>query len=66
MLNSMLERENDSYLPSLDFVSKVLDNNEINDIIKKIDVINQFLIDVKYNVNANLFMDNFIISMGGN
>ena len=33
--------------------------------IWSVDVINKFLIDVNYNVNANLFVDNFVISLGG-
>lgn len=65
VLNCLLGRDKKFYLPDNDVVLKVVDNNEINDIIYKIDVINKFLIDVNYNVNANLFVDNFVISLGG-
>lgn len=40
-------------------------NVQINDIIKKIDVINDFMYKFSFNVNLNLFMDNFVISMKG-
>lgn len=44
---------------------KILENNSLNDIIKKIDIVNKFIYDSKYNVNTNLFLDNYIISLGG-
>jgi len=66
VLNVLLGRDKKAYLPTNDLVNKVVDNNQIDDIIYKIDVINDFLVNVNYNVNANLFIDNFVISMGGN
>ena len=45
--------------------SGTVDKNEINDIIYKIEVINEFLYLIQFNVNMNLFIDNFVISMGG-
>ena len=62
-LNIKLGRNVDSFLPNISFIKNLVDNNEINDIIYKIDVINNFLINSVYNVNLNLFMDNFIISI---
>ncbi len=43
----------------------ITNNNEISDIIRKIEVITRFSFLCENNVNNNLFMDNFIISMGG-
>lgn len=65
ILNIKLGRAVSLFLPKISFMSEVVDNNEIDDIIYKIDVINKFIRDSYYNVNMNLFMDNFIISMGG-
>ena len=63
-LNLKINRDNSYYVPD----SLVKDNiakNEINDIINKIEVINDFLYLINFNVNMNLFIDNFVISIGG-
>lgn len=65
VLNIKLNRNVDKFLPNVSFISKIIDNNSFDDIIYKIDVINKFISDSFYNVNQNLFMDNFIISMRG-
>lgn len=63
VVNIMLGREG-RILP-LDFnLEIVVENNEISDIIRKIDVISKFIYNFKFNVNVNLFLDNFIISLG--
>lgn len=49
----------------LDIKKKIVQKSSINDIIYKIDVINKFILDIKYNVNIDLFIDSFIISFGG-
>ncbi len=64
VLNSLLDREN-FYIPFVDFKEKIMKKNDINDIIYKIDVIDRFIYNSRYNVNINLFLDNFIISLGG-
>lgn len=45
-------------------IEKIAKNNDSRVIIKKMEIINQFIFDLKFNVNINLFLDNFIISMG--
>lgn len=52
------------YLPDLE-LENIVKKNEISGIIKKIDIINDFLYKLSFNVNLNLFMDNFVISMKG-
>ena len=62
-VNIMLGR--DGRILPLDFnLEIVVENNEISDIIRKIDVISKFIHNFKFNVNVNLFLDNFIISLG--
>ena len=48
----------------VDEIKKISDKNDTRDIIKKIEVIDGFIFNLRYNVNMNLFMDNFIIRMG--
>lgn len=56
----------DCYVTSfLDIKKKIMQKNSVNDIIRKIDVLNRFILDIKYNVNIDLFIDSFIISFGG-
>lgn len=52
-------------LPNYFNFDSIIGVNDISSVIRKIDVINRFLYDVKYNVNMNLFLDNFIICMDG-
>ena len=57
--------DRDARVLPLEFnLENVVKNNEISDIIRKIDVINKFIYNFKFNVNVNLFLDNFIISLG--
>lgn len=65
ILNAKIGRCDVLYLPLGDYKYDIVDNNEINDIIYKIDVINEFLSKSIYNVNSNLFIDNFVICLGG-
>lgn len=46
-------------------INKIVEKNNVNDIIKKIDIINQFLENSNYNVNKELFLDNFVITFSG-
>lgn len=51
-----------------DFVDEcnlVLENNRICDIISKIDIVSKFIENSNYNVNKDLFIDSFVISMMG-
>ena len=41
----------------------IVENNSVDDIMKKIDVINRFIAYFKFNVNVSLFLDNFVISL---
>lgn len=43
-------------------LKKIVENNLISDIIKKIEVINKFKTLMNYNVNKDLIIDNFVIS----
>ena len=45
-------------------IKKIADKNEAYDIIKKMNIIDKFIYNLRYNVNMNLYIDNFIISMG--
>ena len=59
----MLGREG-RYLPWDSNLELGVENNAISDIIRKIDVISKIMYNFKFNVNVNLFLDNFIISLG--
>lgn len=48
-----------------DNCNQILENNEIYDIISKIDIISKFLENSNYNINKDLFIDSFVISMIG-
>ena len=61
VLNYKLERE--TKLDS-SIIKKIADKNEPYDIIKKMNVIDKFIYNLRYNVNMNLYIDNFIVSMG--
>ncbi len=64
ILNLSLKR-NKKYLPFDSDSLNIFKKNDISDIIYKIDVINKFIYNLRFNVNVNLFLDNFIISLGG-
>lgn len=62
-LNYLLGREIKCSSFSID-IKKMAEMNDTRDIIKKMEIIDKFIDDYKYNVNTNLFLDNFVISMG--
>lgn len=64
VLNIMLARDC-KFLPRNFNLEEIVLNNDINGIIRKIDVVNKFIYDFRFNVNVNLFLDNFIISLRG-
>lgn len=63
VLNYMLKRNIKCSLFDID-IKKIAEMNDSHDIIEKMEIIDKFIYDLKYNVNINLFIDNFIISMG--
>ena len=62
-LNYLLNREVKCSSFDID-IQKIAEKNNTHDIINKMEIIDKFIFDLKYNVNINLFLDNFIISMG--
>lgn len=46
-------------------IDEISKKNKLSDIINKIDIINQFIEKSNYNVNKDLFIDNFIITFNG-
>ena len=62
-LSYMLGREIKCSVFNID-IKKIAEMNDSRDIISKMEIIDKFIYDLKYNVNINLFIDNFIISMG--
>ena len=63
VLNYLFNREVKCNSFGID-VQKIAKKNNTHDIIKKMEIIDRFIFNLKYNVNINLFLDNFIISMG--
>ena len=63
VLNYLLKRDIKCSQFNLD-IKKISEKNSARDIIEKMEIINRFIIDIKYNVNINLFIDNFFICMG--
>ena len=62
-LSSILEREVRCSTFDVD-IKKIAEMNNSRDIIRKMEIIDRFIYNLKFNVNINLFIDNFIISMG--
>lgn len=62
-LSFLLDRDIKCSTFSFD-IKKISEKNDTHDIIKKMEIIDKFISNYKYNVNTNLFLDNFIISMG--
>lgn len=62
-LNYLLGRNTKCDSLNID-IKKIAEKNSSHDIIKKMEIINKFISYLKYNVNINLFIDNFIISIG--
>ncbi len=48
-----------------DIIRKIADKNDSCKVIKKLEIINKYIGDYKYNVNKDLFIDSFIINLGG-
>ena len=65
LINGILESDKKPFLPSDEKKEIILKNNTFEELIRKVDIINKFIITSKYNVNKNLFLDNFVIKFGG-
>lgn len=65
--DAMNKKINDDYVVNSDisFVNFLMDNNDLYDIIRKIEVINKFVNKFRFNVNLDMFLDSFIIAMEG-
>ena len=65
ILNYKLKRNLEYFESHIDDIKNVSDFNEIGDIIRKIEIINDFQSKSSYNVNRELFVNNFIITFSG-
>lgn len=63
VLNFLLNRNLKCSSFNID-IEKIAEKNDSRDIIRKMEIIDKFIYDLKFNVNMNLFIDNFFISMG--
>lgn len=65
--DAMNKKINDDYVICSDvsFVNFLMDNNDLCDIIRKIEVINKFVNKFRFNVNLDMFLDSFVIAMEG-
>ena len=65
VLRNKTNRDN-KYFKKVDFSNTyIMKNNETRDIINKINIINKFINNVKYNVNKDLYIDNLLITLMG-
>ena len=60
---SLLFERDCRYIPECFDLSFIVENNSVDDIMKKIDVINRFIVYFKFYDNVSLFLDNFVISL---
>ena len=65
VLDMIVGRKSSSDVLSDDILGYIIDKNSVSDIIFKLNVINDFILKLRYNINRNLFIDNFIVSLGG-
>ena len=65
VLNAKYERNINNLIEFEEEIKNISINNETSDIIKKIEIINDFLIKNNFNINKELFLDNFIITFSG-
>ncbi|MBE6146766.1 MAG: hypothetical protein E7168_00365 [Firmicutes bacterium] len=54
---------NDSKLE--DFYNIILSNNSVNNLMLKIDILNDYINKLEYNLNINLMLDSFVIRFSG-
>lgn len=65
ILNYKLKRKIEYFENNIDIIKNISNFNEFNDIIRKIEIINDFQKKSSYNVNKELFINNFIITFSG-
>ena len=65
LINDILNSTNKFFLPDSAEKKEICERNDINSLVQKIKLINKFLKLKRYNVNTNLFFDNFVIKFGG-
>lgn len=65
LINVILDNDLQCFLPDNIEKQEILSKNNLETVLKKLDVINNFIFYNRYNVNKNLFLDNFIIKFGG-
>lgn len=65
ILNYKLKRKIEYFENNIDIIKNISNFNEFNDIIRKIEIINDFQKKTSYNVNKELFINNFIITFSG-
>lgn len=65
LISVILEIDKEEYFPKDDRKAVILSYNSVDTLLKKIEIINRFLVLSRFNVNKNLFLDNFIIKFGG-
>lgn len=64
ILKYKLRNEICFYLDYPEKIKSISDLLNIDDIIRKLNICIQYMEDIKYNLNLNLFMDSFIIELG--
>lgn len=65
LINVILNNCKGSFLPDSDIKDNILIKNDLKTLTKKVSILNKYVILNKYNINKNLFLDNFIIMFGG-
>lgn len=65
VLNSILEIEYQYFNDYKDFINEIAKKNTLESISSKIKIIVDFSINLKFNLNSNLLMDNLIIKLCG-
>ena len=65
ILNYKLKRKIEYFENNIDIIKNISNFNDFNDIIRKIEIINDFQKKSSYNVNKELFINNFIITFSG-
>lgn len=65
ILNYKLNRNIEYFSKYENKIKKINEFNEIDDIIRKIEIINDFQKKLNYNINKELFINNFIITFTG-
>lgn len=65
VLNSKVHYPLEIFNEYEEIMKEIADKNTIQTLIKRIEIINQSRLNLDYNANLNLLMDNLVIKMGG-